>query len=56
MYRLKSYGVKSTILFFGSARAKSREQYDARLEELSKQVWYIRVGASVLVVGGGVTG
>ena len=38
MYRLKSYGVKSTILFFGSARAKSKEQYDARLEELTKQV------------------
>lgn len=38
MYRLKAYGVKSTILFFGSARAKSREQYDGRMEELTKQV------------------
>ncbi len=38
MYRLKAYGVKSTILFFGSARAKSKEQYEARLEELTKQV------------------
>jgi len=35
LYRLKQYGVKSTILFFGSARAKSREQYDARFAELS---------------------
>ncbi|TFJ81589.1 hypothetical protein NSK_006840 [Nannochloropsis salina CCMP1776] len=34
MYRLKAYGVKSTILFFGSARAKSREQYDHRMGEL----------------------
>ena len=34
MYRLKAYGVKSTLLIFGSARAKSKEQYDTRMEEL----------------------
>lgn len=38
MYRLKAYGVKSTILFFGSARAKSNEQYQARLAELTEQL------------------
>eukprot|EP00624_Nannochloropsis_granulata_P000033 evm.model.NODE_10105_length_10433_cov_29.834755.2 len=36
MYRLKAYGVKSTILFFGSARAKSKAQYDSRMEELTQ--------------------
>jgi hypothetical protein len=38
MYRLKAYGVKSTILFFGSARAKSRPQWEARLAEVTAQV------------------
>lgn len=38
LYRLKRYGVKSTILFFGSARAKSRDQYDAKFEELSATI------------------
>lgn len=38
MYRLKAYGVKSTLLIFGSARAKSKEQYEARLQELTAQV------------------
>jgi hypothetical protein len=38
MYRLKEYGVKSTILFFGSARAKSREQYDVRNAEIEAAV------------------
>lgn len=56
MYRLKSYGVRSTILFFGSARAKSQEQYDARVEELTKQVrgafcgWMVLGGCDVWIV------
>jgi len=38
MYRLKCNGVKSTILFFGSARAKSPEEYNAKLKEAEKKV------------------
>ena len=51
MYRLKAYGVKSTILFFGSARAKSREQYDDRFANLSEKVQTVWRGGGLRVRG-----
>lgn len=36
--RLKRHGVSATVLFFGSARAKSAAQYKHQMEEIVKQL------------------
>ena len=38
MQRLAACGIKATVQFFGSARAKDRQQYDASHAELTAQV------------------
>lgn len=44
--RLKKHNVKASILFFGSARAKSSEDYKTALEELEKSLSGSTDGAS----------
>jgi uncharacterized protein (TIGR00730 family) len=36
--QLKKYGIKKTIIFFGSARVKPRELYEKQIEELREKI------------------
>ncbi|KAL3898303.1 MAG: hypothetical protein SGPRY_012870, partial [Prymnesium sp.] len=46
LQRLRANGVRSTVMFFGSARAKDRPQYDAAMAKLRSELEIADAGSA----------